>query len=302
MSTVHHSTEPAHKPASAGVSRELAYLHPTRTPSALVSLLIFLTLCAAAWAAFAAQLLPDFARYTTVLLLLVSFLVNVLVTPKNFCIGFLISLYCYLIGWRIGVMLNVPIIMYVAPLAFIVFVIQFFDCIHNDWTQYKADGWFGNMQWQMTFVRIYFGYNWVGHFTEKLFAGEASFHHLEQVFFNYGLTSHTAFFVVLGGLTEFAVGLGVGMGLFTRLAGFGGLAYVLVANAFGGHMANGYTWNSKPNGGWEYILLLVVFFASFMLSGGGKFSIDRWLISKGRMPKFLLPLCLTKAGREEYGQ
>lgn len=297
MSTTSQPSE-AYGHAPSHESYELSFLKPTRMPNGLTSVLILLTLCVAAWAAFAANLLPDFARYTCVILFLVALLVSIWVTPKNFCIGFLVSLYCYLIGWRIGAMLNVAVIMYVAPLAFIALVAQLIDCIHNDWIHYKGDGWFGNMQWQMTIVRIYFGYNWVGHFTEKLFAGQASFAHLEQVFFNYGLTSHTAFFVVLGGLTEFAVGLGVGMGLFTRLAGFGGLAYVLVANAFGGHMANGYTWNSKPNGGWEYILLLLVFFASFMLSGGGKFSIDRWLISKGLMPKRLLPLCLTKAGRE----
>ncbi|XBS71720.1 DoxX family protein [Acerihabitans sp. KWT182] len=273
------------------------YSKPTRVPNSLVSVLIALTLLTALYCGFFTKQLPDFSAYTATLLLLLSLVISIWVTPKNFTVGFLTSLLPYMIGWRIGAMLNIGLIMTVAPFAFAAFVGQFIDCIHNDWTHDKADGWFGNMQWQMTLVRLYFGFNWTGHFTEKLFAGQGSFNHLVQVFYNYGLTGHTAFFVILGGLVELSIAIGVGMGFLTRLAGFGGLAYVLVANFFGGHIFNGYTWNSKPNGGWEYILLLVVFFGSFMLSGAGKFSIDGWLISRGLMPKFLLPLCVTRAGR-----
>ena len=279
---------------------ERIYLKPAYVPNSLVSVLILVTLCVSIYCGFITKQLPDFSAYTTVLLLILSLAINIVITPKNFSVGFLTSLLPYLIGWRIGAMLNIPLIMYVAPFALVAFIGQFIDCIHNDWVHCKDDGWFGNMQWQMTLVRIYFGFNWTGHFTEKLFAGTGSFHHLEQVFFNYGLTGNTAFFVILGGLVELAIAIGVGMGFLSRLAGFGGLAYVLVANYFGGHFFNGYTWNSKPNGGWEYILLLVIFFGSFIMSGSGKFSIDRWLISRGWMPKFLLPLCLTKAGREIY--
>lgn len=278
--------------------QEVSFLKPVRISNMLVSALVLLTLCVTVWAAFSAGQLPDYARYTSVLLLLVSLIISLWITPRNFCIGFLISLFCYLIAWRIGAMLKVDIIMDVAPLAFLAFIAQFIDCMRNDWVHYKGDGWFGNLQWQMTLIRIYFGFNWVGHFTEKLFAGEASFNHLSQVFYNYGLTSYTGLFVVIAGLTEMAVGIGVGMGLFTRLAGFGGMAYVLIANFFGGHMANGYTWNSKPNGGWEYILILVVVFGSFMLSGAGKFSIDNYLIKKGFLPKILRPLCVTQSSNE----
>ncbi|WP_281397319.1 hypothetical protein [Brenneria izadpanahii] len=38
-------------------------------------------------------------------------------------------------------------------------------------------------------------------------------------------------------------------------------------------------------------------FGSAMLSEAGKFSVDGWLISRGKMPKALLPLCVTKACR-----
>lgn len=275
------------------------YLTPTRVPYSLVSVLIAITLCVVVYCGFVSNQLPDFSAYTATLLMLLSLIISIVVTPKNFTVGFLTSLLPYMIGWRIGAMLNVSLIMTVAPFALVAFIGQFIDCVHNDWINDKQDRWFGNSQWQITLVRIYFGFNWTGHFTEKLFAGSASFQHLEQVFFNYGLTHYTALFVIIGGLVELSVAIGVGMGLLTRLAGFGGMAYVLVANFFGGHFFNGYTWNSKPNGGWEYILLLVVFFGSFMLSGSGKFSLDGWLISRNWMPKCLLPLCLTRAGREK---
>ncbi|MDF1897300.1 DoxX family protein [Rahnella contaminans] len=279
---------------------ERMYLKPVYVPNYLVSVLILLTLCVSIYCGFIIDQLPDYSAYTTVLLFVLSFVISVFVTPKNFTVGFLTSLLPYMIGWRIGAMNDIVLMMAVAPLALIGFIFQFIDCARNDWVHYKDDAWFGNLQWQVAFIQIYFGFNWTGHFTEKLFAGTASFHHLEQVFFNYGLTSNTTTFVIIGGLVELSIAIGIGMGLFTRLAGFGGLAYVMVANFFGGHFFNGYTWNSKPNGGWEYILLMVVFFGSFMLSGSGKFSIDRWLISRDLMPKFLLPLCLTKAGRELY--
>jgi hypothetical protein len=62
-----------------------------------------------------------------------------------------------------------------------------------------------------------------------------------------------------------------------------GVIYILSANQYGGHFFNGYTWNARAsgglgNGGWEYILLLIIFFGSFSISGAGKFSIGApWL-------------------------
>ncbi len=178
------------------------YLKPAHVPNSLVSVLIALTLLIAIYCGFVTKQLPDFSAYTTVLLLLLSLIISIWITPKNFTVGFLTSLLPYMIGWRIGAMLNITIIMTVAPFAFAAFVGQFIDCVHNDWVHEETDGWLGNMQWQMTLVRLYFGFNWTGHFTEKLFAGTGSFNHLVQVFYNYCLTSHTAFFVIIGVLFD----------------------------------------------------------------------------------------------------
>lgn len=294
MSNVYSPTE--------NMINERNYLKPRFVPHQIISVLIFFTLVVAVYSAFISHQLPDFSAYTTVILFFISLLLNVLVTPKNFTVGFLTSLLPFLIGWRIGAMTGVVPIMVISPIAFIFILAQFFDCMINDHKHYRKDGRLGNLQWQMTFIRIYYGFNEVGHCTEKLFAGNASFHHLQDVFANYGLHSNTTFMVILAGLIELAVAIGLGMGFLTRLAGAGGVIYILTANSYGGHFFNGYTWNSKPNGGWEYILLIIVFFGSCAIGGAGKFSIDGWLISKGLMPKWLLPLCLAKNGRDELLQ
>lgn len=289
----------------SGIVAERQYLHARYIPNKLVSLLIFGAVLTAIYCGFVSHQLPDWSAYTTVLLFLISFLISIIVTPKEFSVGFLTSLLPFVIAWRIGAMTNVAPVMVAGTIGCIGFVAQYFDCMQNDVSHYKTDGWFGDLQWQMTLVRIYFGFNEVGHCTEKLFAGDAWFHRLVEVFARYGLTDGTSGFVIFAGLCELALAIGIGCGLLTRLAGLGGVLYILGANQYGGHFFNGYTWNARAsgglgNGGWEYILLLVVFFGSFVVSGGGKFSLDHWLISRGLMPKFLLPFCLTKAGRGKY--
>ncbi|MGA2961998.1 MAG: serine/threonine-protein kinase [Candidatus Korobacteraceae bacterium] len=125
-----------------------------------------------------------------------SLVISVLVTPKNFAVGFVTSLLPFVIAWRVGAMTNVPPGMFVGSGGMVGFAAQIFDCMRNDQINYKADGWLGDMQWQMTLVRIYFGFNEVGHCTEKLFTGDAWFHRLVEVFARYGLTHSTSSFVI----------------------------------------------------------------------------------------------------------
>lgn len=284
---------------------EQIYMKPKYVPNALVSALVFIALFVSMYCAFISKELPDFAAYTTVLLFLLSFIISVAVTPRNFAVGFLTSLLPFVIAWRIGAMTGVLPVMIAGTAGIFGFIAQFLDCVRNDQIHDRADGWFGDLQWQMTLVRIYFGFNEVGHCTEKLFAGNSWFNRLVEVFAHYGVTSYTGGYVVFAGLCELSLAIGIGCGFMTRLAGIGGVIYILNANQYGGHFFNGYTWNARAsgglgNGGWEYIMLLVVFFGSFAISGGGKFSVDRWLIRRNLLPRFLLPLCISKAGREQY--
>ena len=286
------------------VIEELEYVKPRFVPNTLISGLVLLALLVAIYCGFISKQLPDFSAYSTVILLFISFIICVTVTPKNYAVGFLTSLLPFVIAWRVGAMNNVTPVMAISSVGMFFFAIQFFDCMRNDQKNYKKDGGLGDIQWQMTVVRIYFAFNEVGHCTEKLFAGMGSFQNLEQAFIRYGLHSNTAGYVIFAGLCELALAIGLGFGFLTRLAGLGGFLYILSVNQFGGHFFNGYTWNIRAsgglsNGGWEYILLLLVFFGSFILSGGGKFSLDYWLIRRNLMPSFLTPLCLSKAARED---
>uniref|UniRef100_UPI001AD89842 hypothetical protein n=1 Tax=Rahnella sp. ChDrAdgB13 TaxID=1850581 RepID=UPI001AD89842 len=98
---------------------ERMYLKPVYVPNYLVSVLILLTLCVSIYCGFIIDQLPDYSAYTTVLLFVLSFVISVFVTPKNFTVGFLTSLLPYMIGWRIGAMNDIVLMMAVAPLALV---------------------------------------------------------------------------------------------------------------------------------------------------------------------------------------
>ncbi len=276
-------------------SDRYAYLKPRFIPNTLVAALIFITFLVAIYSGFMSGQLPDFAAWTATLLLLLSFIICVAVTPRNFCVGFLISLLPFMLAWRVAAMNGAFTLMVISTIAFIVILVQFFDSMRNDWLHDTRDGWLGNVVWQSTLVRIVFGLNELGHTSEKIWAGETSYHHLVSVFSSLGAVHFTAAFVILAGLFELAMAIGLTFGFLTRLSGFVGVVYLLVATLFFGHeWVHGYAWNA---GGWEYVVLVLTVFFSVMFSGAGKFSIDGWLISRGRMPKALLPLCVTKSGR-----
>ncbi|MFV0480457.1 MAG: DoxX family protein [Campylobacteraceae bacterium] len=290
---------------SAKSLEERLYIKPAHIPFVVISGLILLSFAFAVYHGFISHALPDWSAYTCVILFGISFLVYTFVAPKNYTVGFLVSLLPYLAAWDVAYMTKVWPIVYVAAFGAIAYVIQFFDTMNHDTKNYKGDGALSLLIWQMAFLRIFFGFNETGHFVEKLFAGDQWFGILVSVFTKYGLADNTSFFVVLAGCTELLIAIGIGMGLFTRFAGALGVVYIFVANSFGQHHLNGYTWSSRAisdqigRGGWEYVALLIVFFGSFMIYGAGKFSLDRYLISKGLMPKFLLPFCITKATQEE---
>jgi putative oxidoreductase len=82
--------------------------------------------------------------------------------------------------------------------------------------------------------------------------------------------------VVLAGLIELAVAIGLTFGFMTRTAAFGGAIYLFVAVGLGGHYTAGYIW-VLPTGGWEFPALWISVISTFIFSGGGKISIDAWL-------------------------
>lgn len=75
---------------------------------------------------------------------------------------------------------------------------------------------------------------------------------------------------LVAGLIEFAGGLALALGLFTRIAAalaFGLLAVAVVHV----HLAAGFFWTS---GGYEYPLLWAILVGTYVVKGGGRYSLD----------------------------
>jgi len=86
-----------------------------------------------------------------------------------------------------------------------------------------------------------------------------------------------AFFAFLAITAEFFGGIGLILGLLTRVAAFGIACNMLVA-IFMVHLPNGFfmNWTGQQKGeGFEYHLLALAITAALMIRGAGAFSLDR---------------------------
>lgn len=226
------------------------------------------------------------ARTFLVIWLAISMLAAFLITPRNFTVGFLVSLAALLIGWRVAALNSLDIITWPLLPVFALHVWQFFEAWRADLASAQPVQSFP--EWHLTLLRIYIGFDLVPHCTEKLFAGPAPFNADVEAF----AALHVPFpeaFVLLGGFCELAIVIGLGLGVLTRLAGICAALYFLIATLIGGHFLNGFIWAS-PGGGWEYPVLMMVLFLSFVPRGAGAFSVDRWLLREGLLPAVLRPM------------
>ncbi|MEQ8778726.1 MAG: DoxX family protein [Roseibium album] len=130
--------------------------------------------------------------------------------------------------------------------------------------------------WGLTFIRIYVGLMFIAHFAGHLFAGPMPFEVFVDYFDSIGLPVPTAF-VILAGVIELAVTIGLAFGLLTRIAAVGAAVYLFVSVGLGGHYSVGYIW-VLPTGGWEFPALWIFAVSIFAFTGGGPASIDRLLV------------------------
>jgi putative oxidoreductase len=94
-----------------------------------------------------------------------------------------------------------------------------------------------------------------------------------------GIPAPLAFLAIAA---EFAGSIGLILGLLTRVAAFGIFANMVVA-ILAVHISNGLfmNWTGKqPGEGFEYHLLVIAITIVLMITGGGKFSVDRALTQK----------------------
>jgi len=184
---------------------------------------------------------------------------------------------------------GIPSITYATTILAILLALSSFQLILKFHRNLSLKSFFGNPtinDWGLTIVRIYVGLMLIAHFAGHLFAGPIPF----NVFTKYFSSIHLQFpgaMVILAGLIELAVSLGLVFGFMTRLAALAGAIYLFVAVGLGGHFSVGYVW-VLPTGGWEFPAFWIFIISIFVFVGGGPISIDNWL--KQRFPNIPKPI------------
>ena len=122
-------------------------------------------------------------------------------------------------------------------------------------------------------LRVTAGAFLIPHGAQKLF-GAFGGYGVEATgqFFQTQLGFANGYLAALGvGSVEVFGGLLLALGLFTRLAAVS-IAVMLAVAAVSVHIGNGFFWT---DGGWEYPVFWAFAVASFVIRGGGKYSLDR---------------------------
>ena len=130
----------------------------------------------------------------------------------------------------------------------------------------------------LTMLRVVLGVVFFAHGAQKMLGwfGGFGFHGTMGAFTQMGMPAAMTFLIIC---TEFFGGLGLIVGLLTRIAalGVGGL---MIGAIFMVHLPNGFfmNWMSTQKGeGFEYHLLALAMAGALLLRGAGAFSLDRTL-------------------------
>ena len=130
----------------------------------------------------------------------------------------------------------------------------------------------------LTTLRVVLGVVFLAHGAQKMLGwfGGYGFHGTMGFFTHMGMPAAVAFLIIC---TEFFGGLGLIVGLLTRIAALG-IAGLMIGAIFMVHLPNGFfmNWMGKQKGeGIEYHLLVLAMAAALLLRGAGAFSLDRAL-------------------------
>jgi putative oxidoreductase len=130
----------------------------------------------------------------------------------------------------------------------------------------------------LTTLRVVLGVVFFAHGAQKMLGwfGGFGFHATMGFFTHMGMPVPVAFLIIC---TEFFGGLGLLVGLLTRIASLG-IAGLMIGAIFMVHLPNGFfmNWMGTQKGeGIEYHLLVLAMVATLLLRGAGAFSLDRAL-------------------------
>ena len=130
-----------------------------------------------------------------------------------------------------------------------------------------------------TILRLTLGVVFFAHGAQKLLGWFGGFGFSGTMGFFTGTMHIPAPFAILAILAEFFGGIGLLLGLLTRVAAFGIASTMVVAIAMvHSHVGFFMNWNGTQKGeGFEYHLLVLAITAFLMLRGAGAYSLDRVL-------------------------
>jgi len=125
----------------------------------------------------------------------------------------------------------------------------------------------------LTILRLVLGVVFLAHGSQKMLGwfGGFGFHGTMGFFTHMGMPAPVAFLIIS---TEFFGGLGLIVGLLTRIAALG-ITGLMIGAIFMVHLANGFfmNWMGTQKGeGFEYHLLVIAMAATLLLRGAGAFS------------------------------
>jgi putative oxidoreductase len=128
----------------------------------------------------------------------------------------------------------------------------------------------------LTTLRVVLGVVFFAHGAQKMLGwfGGYGFQGTMGFFEHMGMPAPVAFLVIC---TEFFGGLGLIVGLLTRIAALG-IGVEMIGAIFIVHLPNGFfmNWSGTQKGeGFEYHLLAIAMAATLLLRGAGAFSADR---------------------------
>ena len=129
-----------------------------------------------------------------------------------------------------------------------------------------------------TILRLVLGVVFFAHGAQKMLGwfGGFGFHGTMGAFSQMGMPAALAFLIIC---TEFLGGLGLIVGLLTRIAALG-ITGLMIGAILMVHLANGFfmNWMGTQKGeGFEYHLLVIAMAVVLVLRGAGAFSADRVL-------------------------
>jgi len=132
----------------------------------------------------------------------------------------------------------------------------------------------------LTILRLVLGVVFFAHGAQKMLGwfGGYGFHGTMGFFTHMGMPAAVAFLVIC---TEFFGGLGLIVGLLTRIAALG-IGCEMIVAIFMVHLPNGFFMNwfgTQKGEGFEYHLLAIAVAATLLLRGAGAFSVDRSVTS-----------------------